>query len=396
MPGMFFLCEDPNLIRNSTCKGDSGGPIFDEKGLLVGIVSWGKGCASATYPGVNARVSSFVSFLEEGICAFSDYSEHVCQGLIDAKNSTTSAFGNVTEPTGTWALYDSSNFTVPSDPSNSWNISRPLNLPDFGLGRPTDSLNSTDFGAQVASNLTGVASPDFGNWTANMTLPINNSTLDAQLNETSLVGSSNFTSTETVFGGNATTEFGEPSKSISSELVNTTLSHSDTQNSTEAENSTAPFGYISLKSDDSSSSISDNTTLDVAVNATLSPTISPSFVVYNMSSTTGINSTESVPSTDYADDSNSTVSTTNTTDLSVEAHNVSNSSELPTEVVSKPPTSAPTVVTPPPSQATPAPFYEEEGDSYELPSLKSECLGRESGYGLVVAVLLLGCAVLTL
>lgn len=37
------------------CQGDSGGPLVADN-TLVGVVSWGKGCA--TYPGVYARVSS--------------------------------------------------------------------------------------------------------------------------------------------------------------------------------------------------------------------------------------------------------------------------------------------------------------------------------------------------
>ena len=41
------------------CQGDSGGPlVVDDQ--LVGVVSFGNGCAEAGYPGVYARVSSYV------------------------------------------------------------------------------------------------------------------------------------------------------------------------------------------------------------------------------------------------------------------------------------------------------------------------------------------------
>lgn len=47
-----------------TCQGDSGGPLFlpaTEKSLpvLVGVVSFGAGCAKENAPGVYTRISSF-------------------------------------------------------------------------------------------------------------------------------------------------------------------------------------------------------------------------------------------------------------------------------------------------------------------------------------------------
>lgn len=54
-----------------SCQGDSGGPMFNQQGTLVGIVSWGEGCASRGKPGVYARVSSSIDFINKGICELS-------------------------------------------------------------------------------------------------------------------------------------------------------------------------------------------------------------------------------------------------------------------------------------------------------------------------------------
>ncbi|CAG4988582.1 unnamed protein product [Colias eurytheme] len=40
------------------CQGDSGGPLYSGD-VIVGVVSWGHGCANETYPGVSASVASY-------------------------------------------------------------------------------------------------------------------------------------------------------------------------------------------------------------------------------------------------------------------------------------------------------------------------------------------------
>lgn len=48
------------------CQGDSGGPATFQN-QLVGVVSWGIGCARADRPGVYARVTSYLSWISSTI-----------------------------------------------------------------------------------------------------------------------------------------------------------------------------------------------------------------------------------------------------------------------------------------------------------------------------------------
>jgi secreted trypsin-like serine protease len=49
-----------------TCQGDSGGPLVVDE-TLVGITSWGEGCAGPGKPGVYTRVAAYADDLEDQI-----------------------------------------------------------------------------------------------------------------------------------------------------------------------------------------------------------------------------------------------------------------------------------------------------------------------------------------
>lgn len=62
--GMF--CAGGGIGTSDTCQGDSGGPIAVDGPAgrtLVGVVSWGVGCADPVFPGVYTNVSRYGSWI---------------------------------------------------------------------------------------------------------------------------------------------------------------------------------------------------------------------------------------------------------------------------------------------------------------------------------------------
>ncbi|KAL0819200.1 hypothetical protein ABMA28_008452 [Loxostege sticticalis] len=46
------------------CQGDSGGPLYYGN-ILIGVVSWGHGCANATFPGISTNVASYTNWIAQ-------------------------------------------------------------------------------------------------------------------------------------------------------------------------------------------------------------------------------------------------------------------------------------------------------------------------------------------
>ena len=62
--GMF--CAGLEIGGKDSCQGDSGGPAIvwmDNQWQLIGLVSWGNGCARAGFYGVYTRIQQFFSFV---------------------------------------------------------------------------------------------------------------------------------------------------------------------------------------------------------------------------------------------------------------------------------------------------------------------------------------------
>jgi len=74
-----MLCAGVTKGRKDSCYGDSGGPLINQAGTQVGIVSFGAGCADPNFPGVYSRVSGSIDWIKKTICDLSDTNPEMCR-----------------------------------------------------------------------------------------------------------------------------------------------------------------------------------------------------------------------------------------------------------------------------------------------------------------------------
>jgi trypsin len=63
-----MICAGYPEGKKGSCQGDSGGPIFkyvDGKQILVGITSFGRGCARPNLPGIYTRASNYAAWIKK-------------------------------------------------------------------------------------------------------------------------------------------------------------------------------------------------------------------------------------------------------------------------------------------------------------------------------------------
>lgn len=136
-----------------SCKGDSGGPafVFDADGNIVqvGIISFGNSCALPGFPGVQSKISTYVSWIKSITDKFQESDEG--QNIFAASPST---FPRSSPSSGTGAS------TSPILPASKRPLPEPLPVINVGDGTPSPSKTPCPVGndanpAPLPSNALG-------------------------------------------------------------------------------------------------------------------------------------------------------------------------------------------------------------------------------------------------
>ena len=145
-----------------SCQGDSGGPLVGNYSgvlYLVGIVSWGEGCAESGYPGVYTRASVYSDWIESHT---GDLWNQLTTGVVNSNtisglnNGASYAFRTRAENStgaGGWATTTLTTATVPTQPRNvavqalDGSVSVSWDSPSSNGGMPVTEYSVSSFPA---------------------------------------------------------------------------------------------------------------------------------------------------------------------------------------------------------------------------------------------------------
>jgi trypsin len=96
-----MICAGAN--GKDSCSGDSGGPLLmlgnnSSDDVQVGIVSFGRQCGLANFPGIYTRVSNYLAWIQTTICQTSNYKPTTCVDMTPSP-TTMPTMNPTKEPT---------------------------------------------------------------------------------------------------------------------------------------------------------------------------------------------------------------------------------------------------------------------------------------------------------
>ena len=96
-----MICAGVSGGGKDACSGDSGGPLFvqglfPQDDIIIGITSWGEGCAEAEKFGVYTKISSFHHFITRGICELSKSAPSSCVARVPPPTSAPTTLAPIT------------------------------------------------------------------------------------------------------------------------------------------------------------------------------------------------------------------------------------------------------------------------------------------------------------